>query len=175
MDIVKQNIVEIELLKAQDRFDEALVALEKLAVKHWDDYRIYEEISDIYMFLWEYKKAIVAIDYALEMNPDSATGNYLKGFILLSDGNVEDAVSLLERSNTLMPNNAEVLRNLGWSYHVLGETQRWISVLNRALNLSPNDELITEDLAMALIGTGDIRKWNELLKKIGKVEKIKKS
>jgi Flp pilus assembly protein TadD len=70
-----------------------------------------------------------------------------------------------------MPNNAEVLRNLGWSYHVLGQTTRWISVLKRALNLSPNDELITEDLAMALIGTGDIRKWNELLKKIGKEQK----
>jgi len=175
IDIVKQSIVEVEALKAQDKFEEALFALEKTVIKYPDDYRIYEEISDIYMFLGEFKKAILAVDYALEINPESATGNYLKGFILLSDGKIADAVSLLEKSNTLMPNNAEVLRNLGWSYHVLGQTQRGISILNRALNLSPNDVLITEDLAMALIGTGDINKGNELLKKIGKEEKIKKS
>ncbi len=175
MDIVKQSIVEIEALKSQDRFEDALFALEKIASKYPDDYRIYEEISDIYMFLWEYKKAILAVDYALEINPESATGSYLKWFILLSDGKIAEAVALLEKSNKLMPNNAEVLRNLWWSYHVLGQTQRGISILNRALNLSPNDALITEDLAMALIGTWNIRQGNELLKKIGKEEKIKKS
>lgn len=174
MDIVKQNILEIEKLKSQDKFDEALLELEKIAIKYPDDYRIYEEISDIYMFLGEYKKAIVAVDYALEMNPESATGNYLKWFILLSDGKIDKAVVLLEKSNALMPNNAEVLRNLWWSYHVLGQTQRGIIVLNRALNLSPNDELITEDLAMALIGTWDIRQGNELLRKIWKEDKMKK-
>ena len=73
MDIVKQNILEIENLKAQDKFDEALIELERIAIKYPDDYRIYEEISDIYMFLGDYKKAIVAVDYALEMNPESAT------------------------------------------------------------------------------------------------------
>jgi hypothetical protein len=51
MDIIKQKIVEIESLKAQDKFEEALENLEKMATKYSDDYRIYEEISDIYMFL----------------------------------------------------------------------------------------------------------------------------
>ena len=57
----------------------------------------------------------------------------------------------------MMGNNAEVLRNLGWAYTMLGETQRGITMLKRALNLSPDDELITEDLAMALIGVGEIQ------------------
>ena len=51
MDIVKQSIVEVEALKAQDKFEEALLTLEKTVIKYPDDYRIYEEISDIYMFL----------------------------------------------------------------------------------------------------------------------------
>ncbi len=168
MDIVKQSIIEVEALKSQNKYKEALEKLESIAIKYSDDYRVYEEISDIYMFLWEYQKAIKAVNYALEINPESATGNYLKWFILLSDGSIDEAIVLLEKSNILMPNNAEVLRNLGWSYHVLGQTSRGISILKRALNLSPNDELITEDLAMALIGTGDVSTGNELLKKIGK-------
>lgn len=73
-----------------------------------------------------------------------------------------------------MWNNAEVLRNLGWAYTMLGETQRGIIMLKRALNISPNDELITEDLAMALIGVGDMQQWNTLLKKIGKGKNIAK-
>ena len=171
MDIVKQNIIEVEVLKSQNRYEEALTKLEKLATRFFDDYRIFEEISDIYMFMWEYKKAIKAVDFALELAPESATGNYLKWFILLSDGSVQEAIDLLEKSNKLMPNNAEVLRNLGWSYHVIGQAQKWIAILKRALNLSPNDVLITEDLAMVLIWTWDLRTGNELLKKIGKTTK----
>jgi Flp pilus assembly protein TadD len=68
----------------------------------------------------------------------------------------------------MMGNNAEVLRNLGWAYTMLWETERGISILKRALIISPEDELITEDLAMALIGVGEIKQGNTLLKKIGK-------
>ena len=113
-------------------------------------------------------KAMAALDFALTLNPKSATGNYLKGFILLWDDKVTEATTYLEESNKLFGNNAEVLRNLGWAYTMSNQHDRGITVLKRALNISPEDELITEDLAMALIGTGDIAWGNKLLKKIGK-------
>ena len=67
-----------------------------------------------------------------------------------------------------MGNNSEVLRNLGWAYTMVGQTDRGITILKRALNIAPEDELITEDLAMALIGSGHITEGNSLLKRIGK-------
>ena len=72
-----------------------------------------------------------------------------------------------------MWNNAEVLRNPGWAYTIIGEHTKGITILKRALNLSPDDELIVEDLAMALIGCGEVQSGNILLEKIGKKKVVK--
>jgi Flp pilus assembly protein TadD len=84
---------------------------------------------------------------------------------------VIEAIEFLKKSNQLIGNNSEVLRNLWWAYTLAGESEKWISILKRALNLSPWDELITEDLWMALIGVGEINEGNTLLKKIWKKTK----
>ncbi len=168
MDILKNLIQEVETLKSQQLFSAAIKLLEESIPKYNDDYRLYEEIADIYLYQGKMQKAQKAIDFALNINAESATGNYLKGFILLTKNKVNESISFLEKSNILMPNNSEVLRNLGWAYHLIGNTPRWIAILKRALVISPDDKLINEDLAMALIGNGHIFEGNEILKRIGK-------
>ncbi len=170
MDETRSIILQVEDLKAQKKFKLAISKIQQALTKYSDDYRLYEELADIYLYISDFTKALSALDFALTLNPKSATGNYLKGFILLGEDKVKQAVSYLEKSNALFWNNAEVLRNLGWAYTMLGQQERGIIILKRALNISPEDELITEDLAMALIGTGEILAWNKLLKKIGKSE-----
>ncbi len=168
MDNVRILIQEIEKLKAQKEFKKAIELLQNSLSKYNEDYRIYEEIADIYLYEWKNLKAQKAIDFALNINPESATWNYLKWFILLSRNKTKESISYLEKSNNLMPNNAEVLRNLGWAYSMTGQQEKWIFILKRALNISPEDTLITEDLAMALIWKWEIREWNQLLEKIWK-------
>lgn len=168
MDKIREIILEIEKLKQWQKYKDAISLIEKSLVKYNFDYRLYEELADIYLFMWELEKALKSIDFALEINPESATWNYLKWFILLSKENAEEAISLLEKSNKLIWNNPEVLRNLGWAYTIIWESDKWISILKRALNISPNDEFITEDLAMALIWIWEISEWNWLLKTIWK-------
>ena len=168
MDEVRSIVVEIENLKQQKQFQAAIALLENGLLKHSDDYRLYEELADIHLYNWSLEKSIKAVDFALTLNQKSATGNYLKGFILLSQDRTVEAVKYLEISNSIMGNNAEVLRNLGWAYTMLGENERGITILKRALNIAPGDLLITEDLAMALIGAGSVQEGNVLLKKIGK-------
>lgn len=168
MDEIRNIILKVETLKADKKFEEAIGVLQKTLFKYSDDYRLYEEMADIYVYMGESKKAYSALDFSLTLNDKSATGNYLKGFLLLGEDKVLEAISYLEKSNTLYGNNAEVLRNLGWAYTMSGQHERGIIILKRALNLSPEDELITEDLAMALIGSGNISEGNKLLKKIGK-------
>lgn len=171
MDAIKTLIQQVEKLKSQKEFTKALELLQDALSKFNDDYRIYEEIADIYLYEWKIIKAKKAIDFALNINPESATWNYLKWFILLSNNKIVESIKYLEKSNNFMPNNAEVLRNLGWAYSMTWEADKWIFILKRALNISPNDKLITEDLAMALIWIGKVKEWNILLEKIGK-EKI---
>ena len=170
IDATKQIIIEVENLKSNNEYEKAITLLEDSIIKYSDDYRLFEELSDIYIYKQDSAKSLNAVNFALELNPESATGNYLKGFLLLTQEKITDAIFHLEESNRLMGNNPEVLRNLGFSYSLKWEHEKWISILKRALHLNPNDELITEDLAMALIGNGNVLEWNVLLRQIEKAK-----
>ncbi len=168
MDKIKDIIIEVESLKSEQNFSKAISLIENWLISYNSDYRLYEELADIYLYRWELDKSIKAVNFALELNPNSATWSYLKWFILLSKDKVKESIQYLEKSNSLIWNNSEVLRNLGWAYTMVGQTEKWIAILKRALIIAPNDELITEDLAMALIGIWEISEWNWLLKQIWK-------
>lgn len=168
MDKIKNIILEIENLKQEQKYKNAISLIEDSLVKYSFDYRLYEELADIYLYKWDLDKALKSINFALDLNQNSATWNYLKWFILLSKDKVEESIKFLEKSNSLIWNNPEVLRNLWWAHAMAWDTDKWITILRRALVISPDDELITEDLAMALIWIWEISEWNELLKKIWK-------
>lgn len=170
IDKIKDIILKIETLKESQKYNDAIKLVEESIVKYNFDYRLYEELADIYLYRWELKKAMKAISFWLDLNPKSATWNYLKWFILLSEDKVREAIVFLENSNNIMWNNPEVLRNLGRAYVMVWQTEKGISILKRALIISPEDELITEDLAMALIWIGEFSEWNWLLKQIWKKE-----
>jgi len=168
MDKIKSIIIEIEKIKNSGDYKKAEELVENALIKYSDDYRLYEEIADINLYNWNLKKAEKAVNFALELNPNSATWNYLKWFLLLSKDKAKEALTYLEKSNKLIWNNSEVLRNLWWAYTLTWKTEKWITILKRALNLSPWDELIKEDLAMALIWAWEIERWHNLLKELKK-------
>lgn len=168
MDIVKNIILEVENLKTNKEYEKAMNLLNNSIKSKNDDYRIYEEIADIHIYQWNFAKAKKAINYAIKLNPESSTWNYLKWFMLLSLSKIEDAIFYLEKSNSLTPNNAEVLRNLWWAYTMLWDVYRWIAILKRRLIMSPSDTLITEDLAMSYLQIWEVNIANELLTKIWK-------
>jgi len=168
MDKIKEIIIQIEKLKTQQKFEECTKIIQKNLIKYNWDYRLYEELADIYLYMWELEKGLKSINFALSLNNKSATWNYLKWFLLLSKDKIEEAIKFLEKSNKLLWNNSEVLRNLWWAYTMNWETTKWIYILKRALNLNPDDALIVEDLAMALIWSWKINEWNTLLQKIWK-------
>ena len=168
MDKIKNIVVKIESLKSEQKFNDAVKMLENALTNYNKDYRLYEELADIYLYKWELAKWLKSINFALSLNKDSATWNYLKWFILLSKDKVKESIKYLEFSNKIIANNSEVLRNLWWAYTMIWDSERWISILKRALLIAPNDDLITEDLAMALIWIWNINEWNWLLKKIWK-------
>lgn len=168
MDKIKDIIIHIESLKVEQKFNEAIKILENSLIKYNWDYRLYEELADIYLYKWELDKWLKSVNFSLSLNKKSSTWNYLKWFILLSQDNIWEAIKYLEISNKNLANNSEVLRNLWWAYTMIWNSERWISILKRALVISPNDNLITEDLAMALIWVWEINEWNLLLKQIWK-------
>lgn len=171
MDTLRDLIVQIENLKQDKKFEEAIKIIESSISKYNEDYRLYEELSDIFLYKGELEKSLRAVNFALSIHEESATWNYLKWFILLSKDRPLEAIRYLEKSNSLIWNNSEVLRNLWWAYTITGESERWIILLKRALNISPSDELIVEDLAMALLWIWEIEQWNALLNTIWRKSK----
>lgn len=167
-DPIRSVIIEIENLKKDNKYKEAIKIVEDNLSKYDKEYRLYEELTDIYLYLWENDKARKAIDFALSLNKESATWNYLKWFLLLAIWENDKALIHLEKSNSMVWNNSEVLRNLWWAYNMNWNPKKGALILRRALNISPKDPLIAEDLAMALISWGNFDEWNELLIKIWK-------
>lgn len=140
---------------------------------HTDDYRLYEELADIYLFLGDMEKAESSVKIASSLNSESATGLYLSGYIAVTKGDFIEGIDLLDRANKGFPNNPEILRNLGWAYVVTGEVSRGVIFLKRALNLAPDDELIMEDLGVALLSDGEhVDEGEALLRKAGKAYRI---
>jgi len=171
-DYIDQIILEVETLKAKWEREKALAIVQENIIKYNDDYRFYEELADIYLWNSYVEKAEKAIDFALKLNPDSATWNYLKGFILINHTLIEDAIPYLEKANKLLPNNSEILRNLGYAYAISWKFSKWIYILKRAQFLNPDDHLIKEDLAMALIWNWEVLEWNAILRQVKKDEFI---
>ena len=56
MDKIKDIIINIEELKSQKLFNEA-IELIQATIKDGDDYRLYEELADIYLYTSEKTKA----------------------------------------------------------------------------------------------------------------------
>lgn len=50
MDKIHEIILNVEVYKAQKNFEQALKILQESIVKIGEDYRLYEEISDIYLY-----------------------------------------------------------------------------------------------------------------------------
>lgn len=147
-------IESIESLKHENNYDQARdLALQSLA-QYTDDYRLYEELADIYLFENNLEKAEEVIGYARALHPDSGTGTYLEWYIAVARGDFDRAIEILTHANSLMPNNAEVIRNLGWAFVMKGNISRGLSLLRRAHMLAPEEMMIVNDLWVALMASG---------------------
>ncbi len=70
-------ISRIEELKSESKYTEARQTALQALSKYTDDYRIYEELADIYIFEENLDKAEEVIGYARALHPESGTGAYL--------------------------------------------------------------------------------------------------
>ncbi len=163
---------QIEAMKEDKRYDDALRFIEGCLAKNIDDYRLYEELADVYLYKNDPDKALDAAQYAHKLFPESSTGLYLLGYVAVTKGDWLEGIRLLEKSNALQPNAPEVLRNLGWAYVQVAEHKKGEMILKRALNLAPDDDLIMEDLGMALLAGGDFYAGAMWLKKAGREDRL---
>lgn len=152
---LEDTIKMIEKLKFQNKHKQALDAVLVSLKTYTDDYRLYEELADIYLYQGNIDKAEEVIGYARELHPDSGTGIFLEGYIATEKGDFDRAIEILTVANKQFPNNPEILRNLGWSYVMTGKVDKGILILRRALTLDPENPHIRQNLASTLLSIDD--------------------
>lgn len=165
--LIEKIIQEIEDAKQENDYAKAKdIALDGLR-SHTDDYRLYEELADIYLFEWNIDAAKDVLTIARELHPESGTGMYLDGYIATARGEFDRAIEILAIANKNLPNNPEILRNLGWAHVMKGEVMKWLSLLRRAHTLSPGEPMIINDLAVALMAAWEEEEARMTLARLG--------
>lgn len=171
---IEKLIESIETAKLENNYSLALeLALDGLK-SNTDDYRLYEELADIYLFQGNLEKADEVLTIARELHPESGTGMYLDGYIATAKWEFHRAIDVLTKANIDMPNNAEILRNLGWAFVMTADKDentahlsKGLLLLQRAHILAPDEPMIINDLSVALIAAGRENEAKEILAKLG--------
>ncbi len=148
---VEETIQTVETLKQNNKHKQALDTVLVWLKQHTDDYRLYEELADIYLYQGNIEKAEEVIGYARELHPESGTGIFLEGYIAVEKWDFDGAIKILSKANLQFPNNPEILRNLGWSYVMKGSVDKGIILLRRALALDPDHPITIQNLSNALL------------------------
>ncbi|MEK7591061.1 MAG: tetratricopeptide repeat protein, partial [Patescibacteria group bacterium] len=160
---VLERLERAEQLKLQGGHAEALVILEQLLLEDPENVSALEEIADNELSLGRFTRAEAAARRAVLLDKDSYTGHYILGFLHSRDESWSEAVSSLRTANRLKPNNAEILRCLGWALFVSGEHRaQGIVTLERSLNLDHQSILTLCDLGVAYLQVQNFPKAKSL-------------
>ena len=142
------------VLRAQERFDEAIEAFDEVIARigeldqrHWS--LLYER-GIAFERSKRWKAAEADFLKALEFRPDEPRVlNYL-GYSWIDQGiNLKRAQKMIELAVSKRPNDGYVVDSLGWVYYRLGRYEEAVKHLERAVELRPQDPIINDHLGDA--------------------------
>ncbi len=159
---ILERLEEAEQLKLAGRHRDALSILEELLMEDPENIPALEEVADNELSLEHYPRAQTAAAQAIALDDKSYTGHYIIGFLRSVEGQWDTATLHLRKANTLRPNNAEILRCLGWALFNGGQRAQGIVTLERSLNLDHGNPLTLCDLGVAYLQTRNFTKAKSL-------------
>lgn len=157
-----ERLEEAEKLKLMGQHEEALAILEQLLIEDPENVSALEEVADNELSLEHFDRAQAAAKRAVALDDESYTGHYILGFLRSVEQEWESAVTHLKKANLIRPNNAEILRCLGWALFNEGQRAQGVVTLERALNLDEENPLTLCDLGVAYLQTRNFAKAKSL-------------
>ncbi len=159
-----------ERLKLEGKHMEAIAILEELVLEDPENVAAFEEIADNELSLGNDERAANAANRAISLDETSYTGHYILGFLFSRRREWIQAIGSLKRANKLKPNNAEILRCLGWALLSHQERAQGLVTLERSLNLDTDNSLTLTDLGVAYLELGNRDKARTLLQRAMEVD-----
>ena len=155
-----ERLERAEQLKLMGQYREALEILVQLLIEDPENIAALEEVADNELGLERFDRAEAAASRAVKLDPESYTGHYILGF--LKSLNQEWNIAIEHLQNAQRPNNAEILRCLGWALFNEGQRAQGIVTLERALNLDNQNTLTLCDLGITYLQTRNVPKASAL-------------
>lgn len=134
--------LEVDLLQARDRIDEARQLLDRAVARHPDDTQLRFTRS-----MFRYRQGNLAgmerdLRHVIELEPRNAMALNALGYTLADEtSRLDEARELIERAHRLEPESPAIIDSLGWVYHKLGDDQRALPYLREAYRQQPDQEI----------------------------------
>ncbi|MCF8404814.1 MAG: tetratricopeptide repeat protein [Bacteroidales bacterium] len=132
-------------------------ALEKAIELDSDQTEAYLKLAEISVAIREYKKALTYIDIALKKDELSAKGYYLRGLVMMENGDTIRGIRNFQKSIDVQQNYMDAHIQLGMLY---AEKKNKLAVdyFNNALNIEPDNIDVKYYLAMFYQENADYEK-----------------
>jgi len=160
-----ERLERAEQLKLIGEHHDALEILEQLLIEDPENISALEEVADNELSLEQFERAEIAAKRTVMLDKESYTGHYILGFLRSAAGEWENAADHLRKANASRPNNAEILRCLGWALFNTGQRAQGIVTLERALNLDSENALTLCDLGVTYLQTRNFPKAKALFER----------
>ncbi len=148
-----------DLLRQQDRFDEAITAYTAavglISNPQPGDWVVYYMRGISYERAGKWDKAEQDLRMALTLNPNQPDVlNYL-GYGLVERGShLNEALGMLKRAVAGRPDDGYIVDSLAWVYYKIGQYAKALPLAERAVGLMPVDAVVTDHLGDILWAVG---------------------
>jgi len=139
---------------AESAFEKSL-AIDRTHVKSWIN------LSRVLLDTERPEEALVSIDEAVALDPQSGTAFRLRGRAFHQLGRTDEAIAAYERALTLDPNDAWAMNNLALVLIESDRCEEALPALARAVELRQDVAVFYNNLGMALERTGHFRAAEE--------------
>lgn len=112
---------------------------ESVVVSNPRDARVRLDLAYLYEAAGRVGEAIAQLETSVELAPDSASGSYQLGTLLLKQRRLDEATGWLERAIALKPEWAESYNNLGAAWFLRGDLAKASAAFDEAIRRDPEN------------------------------------
>ncbi len=141
-----------ELLRATEKFDDAVAVLDRLIAKPSaaDDWRLLFLRGATQADAGRQAQSERDVAAALAIAPDQPELlNYLGYMWIDRNENLPKALEMVKKAVALQPRSGAIIDSLGWGYYRLGDYKQAVQTLERAVMLEPADPDVNDHLGDA--------------------------
>jgi tetratricopeptide (TPR) repeat protein len=161
---VQMTLVEVQLLREVEQFNEAYQVLQNALVKLPNDPDLLYEAGLLADKVGKYEASEKLFRKLIQLQPKRAHAYNALGFSLLErNQRIPEAFALVEKANQIAPDDIAIMDSMGWGYYRSGKLEDGIKWLRRAFEGNPDPE-IASHLGEVLWVHGDKEEANKIWK-----------